>query len=353
MSDLTDALSYSLSRDLESHLDAYQVNLVNTGASLWPDATPQQAALWYLAHSLFKKYNDKDRPSATASDLALAKFLKCNEDNRCYSAVTNYDHEAELIQAVSDELYSFWYVGDGPGTPLISTLNQVYERGRLGKGSNRCARGTDFYTKLYDSPLSYTSESLLLSWEKLTSYDPRSLLAEQMRSLRYGARQVEGNALSFVNKNVTIARGICTEPTINMWFQLGTAAILTERLKSRYDVSLDIQPEINRAMARIGSTTGRFSDRYGISFGLDQSQHGSPGFPERDARLANVVSITEDTSPKRGRNRATQCEHYGERFYIPYDDCFILCCDCRCVQEVGDPGLIREFPAAQLLGIRR
>ena len=259
MSALTDALSFSLLCDLEGHLDAYQLSRVGTGDQLWPDASVQQAASWYLAHSLFKKYNDKDRPSVEACSVALSKFLECNEANRTFDVKPEFTHQEEIINDISDEIYSFWYVGDGRCTPLVSTFNTLYERGRLGNGSNRCARDNDFYTKVFDSPLSSTSDDLSFIWEKLSASDPRRFHAEQMRSRLYGFRKLEGNSLSFVNKNVTTARGIATEPTINMWFQLGMAAVLTDRLKSRYDISLDVQPEINRAMARMGSMAGRFA----------------------------------------------------------------------------------------------
>lgn len=256
MSALTDALSLSLHIDLDGHLDPYQLSRVGK-IDLWPDATPQQAAAWFLANNLFKKYNDKPRPSKEASDLALAKFLDCNEDNRRFQVKCNTMPDEELINDLTNELHRFWY--PGADAVLCSSFSQLYERGKLGKGSNRAARDVDFYTKVYDSSLSHTSDDLCFIWQRLSANDPRHFLAEQTRSGRYGFTKVSGNKLSFVNKNVKVARGICTEPTINMWFQLGMAALITERLKSRYDISLDVQPDINGAMARIGSVTGRLA----------------------------------------------------------------------------------------------
>jgi hypothetical protein len=253
MSVLTDALSLSLHCDLSTHLDPYQLSRVGK-IDLWPDATQNESAAWFLANNLFKKYNDRPRPSKEASNLALAKFLDCNEVNSSFQVKCDTMLEEELINDLSNEIYRFWHPG-GDGV-LCSSFSQLYERGKLGNGSNRAARDNDLYTKIYDSPLSYTSEDLCFIWQRLSACDQRSLLAEQMRSLRYGSTKVSGNKLSFVNKNVHVARCIATEPTINMWYQLGMAALLEERLKSRYDVSLDIQPDINRAMARIGSLDG-------------------------------------------------------------------------------------------------
>jgi hypothetical protein len=257
VSALTDGFTFHLLSDLEGHLDAYQLSLVGTGAPLWPDATPQQAAAWYLAHSLFKKYNDQDRPGAEACAKALQKFLDCNTRNATFSFNCEYLRDEELIQGVSDEIYRFWYI-DGE-TPLVSTYGELYAEGRCGPGASRKARANDFYTKLYDSPLSHTPGSLAHIWERLTTHDPRHFQAEQVRRSRYGFRQVEGNSLSFVNKNVDVARGIATEPTINMWFQLGLGEILSRRLRSVYGIDIPVQQDVNRALARVASTTGRLA----------------------------------------------------------------------------------------------
>jgi hypothetical protein len=256
MSVLTDALSKTLEIDFSGVLTPYQISkLSDPDYGLWPDATPREAAAWFLGKSLLKKYNDSDKPSKTACALALEKFLECNQRNEDFAVVCENDQDAILITMLREELYSFWYPGRGTA-PLVSTFNELYERGKLGKGSNRCARDTNFYTKVYDSRLSHTTDTLRFVWERLTTSDPRHLLAEKLRSSRYGFVQVEGNSLSFVNKTTKIARSICTEPTINMWFQLGMASFLEERLKSYFDISLDIQPDINRTMARLGSITG-------------------------------------------------------------------------------------------------
>ncbi|DAD52503.1 TPA_asm: RNA-directed RNA polymerase [ssRNA phage SRR5467091_2] len=270
MSALTDSLSYHLHCDLEGHLDPYQLNQLGSGNPLWPDATVRQAACWYLAESLFKKYNDKDRPSVSACEAALHKFLQCNVDNSTWTVECNTTDQAELVQMVSDEIYRFWW-HDGE-EPLVNSLNEIYERGAVGPGASRCSRGNDFYTKLFDSPLSHTPGDLPFLWAKLTSQHPLASTAEEDRRSKYGFRQVGGNALSFVNKNVDVARGICTEPTLNMWFQLGLGRILEDRLVQVYNIRISgsnpaetrgyrkgPQAEVNRALARIGSRTGRLA----------------------------------------------------------------------------------------------
>jgi hypothetical protein len=255
MSVLTNALFTALKRDLSGRLDEYQLSKLDDDSyKIWPDATLEQYECWALGKSLLKKFNEEEAPSLEACNRALAKFLSVNERNKHFDINCDTLADEELVNGVSDELYRFWYL-DGD-TPLVDTLYEVYERGTLGKGSNRCARGADMYTKVYDSVLSHTNESLRFIWEESTKQHPTQLQAEQQRGRVYGFRRVEGNSLSFVNKNVTIARTIATEPTINMWYQLGLGAILTDRLASRYGISLDTQPDVNRAMARRGSVDG-------------------------------------------------------------------------------------------------
>jgi hypothetical protein len=255
MSALTNALFTALKHDLDGHLDEYQLSKLDDDSfKIWPDATLKQYECWALGKSLLKKFNEEDEPSREACDRALQKFISVNDRNKDFVIRCETMADEELVNDLSGELHKFWY-RDGE-TSLVSTFNQLHERGTLGKGSNRCARGADMYTKVYDSTLSHTTESLRFIWEKLSASNPTQLSAEQQRRRVYGFRQVEGNSLSFVNKNVTIARTIATEPTINMWYQLGLGAVLTDRLASRYGISLDTQPDVNRAMARRGSKDG-------------------------------------------------------------------------------------------------
>jgi hypothetical protein len=80
--------------------------------------------------------------------------------------------------------------------------------------------------------------------------------AETHRLLLHGVRLVDHSKYSFVNKTTTIARGICTEPSINMWMQLGMGSVLEDRIRSVFGIDLSFQPNVNRALARRGSFGG-------------------------------------------------------------------------------------------------
>lgn len=65
---------------------------------------------------------------------------------------------------------------------------------------------------------------------------------------------VPGSRYTTVPKTAKTNRGICVEPEMNMFFQLGIGAIIRRKLK-RVRIDLDDQT-INQNLARIGSATG-------------------------------------------------------------------------------------------------
>lgn len=264
MSDKTDDLARCLLSDIDVYFDDYQLSVLLTGGNSWPDITVKQMQCFSLYRSLLKKYNEQDQPSKEACVSALDKFLASNKMCGSWELCLENSSDEVLLGGVKDALWKFW---NESGYALFSTWDELYSRGSLGKGMNIYANGDDLYTKLFDGRLTCTSLTLQFVWEKLGSRDPRWLTAERQRAERYGTHLVAGNKLSFVNKNVTVARSICTEPTINMWCQLGMGAYLEDRLASFFGINLGrpggsnqpTQPEINGSLAREGSLTGRYS----------------------------------------------------------------------------------------------
>lgn len=229
-------------------------SVIDTSLPGWSvDSSPKQVAAYCLRDSLLKKFNEGDDPSPSACQAALTKFMAVN--NRCadWEYRGEFTKDDELIGEVKHVIEEFWLVGGV--SPLVSDYREMYLRGRAGPGASICARSTDFYTKMFDSPLSST-RNLPDVWERCVSMDDRHFLAETRRLLIHGTNVVGSSKYSFVNKTAQAARGICTEPTINMWFQLGLGAILEDRLKSYFGIRLDKQPDLNRTLARTGSIDG-------------------------------------------------------------------------------------------------
>lgn len=241
-----DALYSNLLADLEKVIDI--------GLPTWSiDSTVNQVSCFNLKNSLLKKFNPEDRPSDLACDAALKKFLAINTSCADWKPAFESSLDEMLIGEVKNSLYNFWFV-DGI-SPVISDLREVYLEGRAGPGASISARGTDFYTKMFDSPLSCTKHLPEL-WERCVSMGGLSFEAEASRLSTYGYDVVSSNRLSFVNKTTTVARGICTEPTLNMWFQLGVGRLLEKRLSRKFRIRLDSQPDLNRVLARTGSIDG-------------------------------------------------------------------------------------------------
>lgn len=67
---------------------------------------------------------------------------------------------------------------------------------------------------------------------------------------------VRGNRFTSVKKDSKKNRGICIEPSINLYFQLGLGGIITQRLGAGYKWFKKEQPSYHQVLARIGSLTG-------------------------------------------------------------------------------------------------
>lgn len=225
--------------------------VIDTNLPGWSvDSTVEQAAAFCLRDSLLKKFNSEDRPSPSACAVALDKFMAINEKCGRWVYEPEFTKDEELFGEVKNIIDRFWFVGGV--SPLISDVRDVFYHGRSGPGASISARGNDFYTKMFDSPLSST-EGLPEIWERCVASSETHFLAEAKRLRLHGTTVVGSSKYSFVNKTSTVARGICTEPTINMWFQLGAGVILEKRLESQFGINLGQQPDVNRALARAGS----------------------------------------------------------------------------------------------------
>lgn len=256
MSSKTDALYSKLRYDLQDYLDDYQFAVMASDGPMWPDITKEQAQVLSLGKALLKKFNESENPSNVACQAALDKFLLINQKSVDYVPVCQSTRDEELWGDLKMVISDFWY---RDGFSLFDSPSEIISAGGVGPGASISARGHDFYTKLWDSPLTATRPDLTYLWGKTVSMDPRWGDAFTACTSARSPRIVAGNKLSFVNKNVTVARTIGTEPTINMWFQLGIGNLLAARLKEFFGIDLSNQQVVNRDLARFGSAL----DSYG------------------------------------------------------------------------------------------
>lgn len=224
--------------------------------SLWD--TPKNAARKILVANVFSKFQDTIDTKLTDS-VALADFVRYNERCRRFELPGHVQSwEGQVLDEMRDvlRLFSTRPGRSLPESVLLDSHLTIAHKGSLGPGANLGTRMTDFYGKLFSSELTMTSDSLYLMYKDYTSLIPTWSNADKARSLAEGERRVQGSKLSFVPKNVRTSRTIATEPTLNMFFQLGIGNLIRDRLKTFFGIDLSTAPDINRRLARIGSLEG-------------------------------------------------------------------------------------------------
>lgn len=245
----------SLSCDLLALLDA---DLAPYSPGNHPGAAVRQFACFQLKKSFMKKFMDDPLPSANAA--AKAKFLSNNLLVGEFKApVASSMLDEYLLGTFREAIHSFC---ERRSMELNSLT--LYFKGRTGPGASLGANGTDLYSKLFSSTLTCTSESLYRMYYAALKSDPRAQAAEMLRLTRFEPFEIRGcSRTSCVPKTVDIARTICTEPSLNMFFQLGLGAVIEDGLQSDYNLSFKTdwrnQQVLNRQMAQRGSVDRRFS----------------------------------------------------------------------------------------------
>jgi hypothetical protein len=201
-----------------------------------------------LLESVFKKFED---PNPEADAKAIEKFHAVNERMGAYKLVVESTWDEVAVQNVKTCLDRFLHP---EGKLLVDSFKQIFESGETGPGASLSGRGGDFYTKMFSSELTTTGLSLYAEYRANISDLQTWREAESLRFANLlGPKLVDGNRLSLVPKNIDISRTICTEPTLNMWYQLGLGNIIRERLRQFFGIDLRFVADVNRHMARLGS----------------------------------------------------------------------------------------------------
>lgn len=243
MSLFSEQLFLDLLEDLESGVPGFC-------QEPYPGMSCTSFAASSLARSFLKKFEDD--ATGAADSAAIADFYETNSQVGSWTLKM----ESSLDELLMGEFCQLVHQFTQPGNrrPLVPHLGAILDRARMGPGSSLGALGEDFYTKLFASPLTTTSEGLYDAYVNYVSQSGTWADAESFRSEYYGeARIVTSNRLSCVPKNVNISRTICTEPSLNMFYQLGFGELLVDRLKSFFGIDLSIQQSRNRDLAEDGS----------------------------------------------------------------------------------------------------
>lgn len=220
--------------------------------------TNKVAARKLLVANVLGKFQDTIN-TETTEGTALLDFHRFNRRCKVFELPVHLQSwESQCIDTARDILRQFYFAPkvNSPESILLDSHLTIAHHGSLGPGANLGTRFTDFYGKLFSSELTMTSDSLYYMYRDYVRHLPVWDSADKARSSEYGERVVQGSKLSFVPKNVRTARTIATEPTLNMFFQLGIGNLIRDRLRTFFSIDLSTAPDINRRLARIGSLDG-------------------------------------------------------------------------------------------------
>nr|UJQ85551.1 MAG: hypothetical protein 3 [Leviviridae sp.] len=233
----------------------YSLVCTDLGSEALPltsDLTVESARKSSLLNSLLKKWIPQDASSLV--DSTLASFYRSNAS----CADVRFDSEAYyhdiLLQAKS---LMHDYLETSAHTGSVLTIHDCFMHGRMGPGASIGTKHTDYYRKSFMSNLSVTDEALYRHYRH--SCNSRRLQAEIIREETFGHTVVRGSKLDTVPKNSTTNRTICIEPSLNMYYQLGAGEILSKVLQRHHNIDISLQPERNRAYAKIGSLYGSYA----------------------------------------------------------------------------------------------
>jgi hypothetical protein len=218
-----------------------------------PSADVRSVACRILRETLLKKWRSE---SAQAETRALLTFLEANYLSERWTLPAGLSF-SPVFGEIKRELDNFLHP---QGESLVQSFLDILSEGTTGPGSSVGASGTSFYAKLGSSRLTATSAELYDMYSAYVSMFPLWSEAESLRKDSLGdVSVVDGSNVAFAPKNADTARLICTEPSINMFCQLGLKNLLERRMASRWNVDLENQPEINRLLAQVGSRDGNFA----------------------------------------------------------------------------------------------
>jgi len=245
------ALYNAIHTDVQHHL------LLNESRSAFdvPGASYENVAASCLLTSLLKKW---EYPNTVKADTSCReKFLTFNKKCKDWSLTLEWESDRDLYGTFLKEIDNFLHP---KGQLLFDSFYYILEAGRVGPGSSLLANGQSMYAKLFSSEMSATSAYLYNMYSAYIRLFPEWANAEIIRCSFYGSPvYVNSSRSSFVPKSQDISRMICTEPSLNMFFQLGLGALIERRLDGLFNLNLSTQPQVNQQLAWLGSLDDQFS----------------------------------------------------------------------------------------------
>lgn len=207
-----------------------------------------------LRTSMFKKWLPPD--SRPLDKVAKLSFLAANATCEKYTAdFSPFTDVGRVLNSVRARMHMYFHSGELQSNRL--TYQACLDGGKCGPGASVGTKRTDFYGKLADSTLTYTDEGLYTLFKYGTNATWRNM--DHYRSLIHGQKRVIGSNSTTVPKDSSTNRMIGTEPSLNMFFQLGAGKVIEQLLLEFHNIDLSTQPNINKSLAKLSSINGKFA----------------------------------------------------------------------------------------------
>jgi len=319
------------------------------------DLMGQDVAKVMLARSHLKKREVwPDTMIQQQTDAALSLFLESNE--ACKGWHWNPVHIMD--DRFAEELKSFLWKLFDPGCESDSfSLAEIIRYMEPGPGAARGANSENFYTKLFESSLTATSEHLLTLYRAAVIECPYWAEAEKYRYQNFGLLAaangyqrkpleiVTGSAWFSVPKSLEIRRACATEPNLNMLFQKALGAWIERRISEVCHIDLSDQQYLNQSLARMGSISGLYgtidlksaSDRNSMAM---IEEFCPPSF----VRWIKLFRSPSCLLPSGIEVKMEMCSSMGNGFTFPLQTALFLGVVSCCYKLMGIP-LIRNSSA--------
>lgn len=226
---------------------------ISESRPLTSDMTLRDARKNSLLASVLKKYVAGSE--AKLEMVAVDGFKASNAHCAAVVLPRADSYVGEILTIARSLIHAAFY--HLPGQQTDFNLHECVLRGRTGPGASKGTKRTDFLGKMFEGDLSVTSQGLYNHYR--TCITGRWAEAESFRRHKYATIVTETSSLTTVPKNCETNRTICTEPSLNMFYQLGAGDIINGMLKRDHNIDLSTQPDVNRAMAQTGSLAGNFA----------------------------------------------------------------------------------------------
>jgi len=233
--------------------DLLDKSLPETERFFTSDMSVRDAAIMSLRESFLKKWLPKDMSGL--EDIAISSFIESNMRCRKLADFPQDTYYYSILCTARALMHE--YINSNPLQTSILNLTDILQEGIAGPGASVGTRHTDFFNKMFNGPLSTTSKGLHVHY--VNNLSDRWIRAELSRFARFGLAVVEGSKLSTVPKSSKTNRTICTEPSLNMFYQLGAGKCIEKVLRTYHNIDLSLQPDRNREYARLGSIDGSYA----------------------------------------------------------------------------------------------